>query len=159
MSINKDFEDLLHHLNSARAEYMVVGAYAVIFHTEPRYTKDLDIWIRPERENAEKVYEALKRFGAPLKGLSLNDLMNPKMVYQIGIEPNRIDILMGVGKLPFDKAWEKRVTDHYGKERIWVLGFEETIQTKKIAGRTKDKMDLEVLLKVAKRKKRRKLVE
>lgn len=154
MPINKDFEDLLHHLNTAQAKYLVAGAYAVIFHTEPRYTKDLDIWIQPTRENAEKVYKALKNFGAPLQNLSIEDLMNPKMVYQIGIEPNRIDILMGVGKFPFEEAWRNRVTDRYGKEKIGVLGLQDTIRAKKIAGRPKDKLDLKILLQAASKRKK-----
>ncbi|MBI2082265.1 MAG: hypothetical protein HYT76_01725 [Deltaproteobacteria bacterium] len=145
MPINKDFEELFHHLNTAGAEYIVVGAYAVIYHTEPRYTKDIDIWINPDPRNAVKVYEALKKFGAPLRDLTPQDLSNPKMVYQVGIEPNRIDILMGIGTLPFKEAWKKRCEDHYGSEKIFVLGLGETIRAKKEAGRPHDERDLEIL--------------
>ncbi len=157
MELNKDFEDLLHLLNSGHVRYLVVGAYAVIFHTEPRYTKDLDIWIDPTRKNAQKVYQALKSFGAPLQALTLEDLMNPKMVYQVGVEPNRIDVLMGIGKIPFQKAWKQKKVDHYGQEKMYILGLEDTIQAKKIAGRPQDQLDLEGLLLAKKMNKKKKL--
>ena len=99
MALNKDFEDLSHLFNAARVKYLVVGAYAVIYYTEPRYTKDLDIWIQPTPQTAEKVYDALRRFGAPVKDLTLNDLTNPTMVYQLGGAPNRLDHRTGTGRL------------------------------------------------------------
>lgn len=141
MAVNKDFEDLLRLLNSVRAKYLVVGAYAVIFYTEPRYTKDIDIWIEPTPKNAEKVYHALKRFGAPVKNLTIEDLTNPNLVYQIGIEPNRIDILMGIAKLPFNRAWKGRRVSRYGRQRIYFLGREDLIRAKKQAGRPQDQLD------------------
>ncbi len=152
MTINKDFKDLLHHLNVARARYLVVGAYAVIYYTEPRYTKDLDLWIEPTPLNAKKVYRALKNFGAPLQDVTERDLINPLMVYQIGIEPNRIDILMGIGKLGFAQAWKNRKLSHYGKEPISILGMDHLISAKREAGRTKDKLDLESLRTVRRQK-------
>lgn len=145
MNLNKDFEELLHHLNSARAKYLVVGAYAVISYTEPRYTKDIDIWIQPEMANAKKVYESLRRFGAPLRGLTLQDLLNPLMVYQIGVEPNRIDILMGIGRIDFDHAWKNRQVRLYGKEKVNILGLQDLIKAKKEAGRPHDLTDLKIL--------------
>lgn len=145
MPINKDFEELFHLLNSAHAKYLMVGAYAVIHYTEPRYTKDIDIWVEPGIENAKKTYQALKKFGAPLGHLTLKDLTNPKMVYQIGVEPNRIDILMGIGKLPFRAAWKNRRETRYGKERISVIDLKDLIRAKRIAGRPHDQSDLEIL--------------
>ncbi len=156
MSLNKDFEDLLHFLNSEKAEYLIVGAYAVIFYAEPRFTKDLDIWIRPEKENAHKVIEALKKFGAPIKKLTIDDLTNPKMVYQMGIEPNRIDILMGVEKLKFDRAWKNKVGHKYGKEPVYILSLNDLMINKKAVGRLKDQLDLENLKKVKQKKSAKK---
>ncbi|MBI1870378.1 MAG: nucleotidyltransferase [Chlamydiae bacterium] len=155
MPINRDFEELLHLLNSAKAKYLVVGAYAVIVYTEPRYTKDLDIWIKPDSDNAEKVYKLLEKFGAPVGNLSLDDLCNVKMVYQIGMEPNRIDILMGIGKLPFEEAWKRRKQVFYGKEKIHLISLKDLIQAKKEAGRPHDKIDLEALVQVFKKSKKR----
>ena len=154
MPLNQDFEELLYLLNSAHAKYLVVGAYAVIAYTEPRYTKVIDIWIKPECKNAEKVYDALKRFGAPIKNLSVEDLTNPEMVYQIGMEPNRFDILMGIANVSFDKAWKNKRLSHYGKERTYLLHLEDLIRAKKAAGSLQDLIDLERLLQVPKRKKK-----
>jgi hypothetical protein len=149
MPFNKDFEELFHLLNSAQAKYLVVGAYAVIFHTEPRYTKDIDVWVQSDSENADKVYEALRRFGAPLGDLTIKDLSRPTTVYQIGVEPNRIDILTGISGVSFEKAWQRRKKDYYGDERIFLLDLKDIIKAKKAAGRKQDLLDLEVLTKVA----------
>jgi hypothetical protein len=88
--MNSDFKDLLLALNDAGAEYLVVGGYAVAKHTEPRYTKDLDVWINNTRDNAERVLNAIRAFGAPVSNISLDDLTTEGMFYQIGIEPVRI---------------------------------------------------------------------
>lgn len=155
MAVNRDFEDLLRALNSVRARYLVAGAYAVIFYTEPRYTKDIDIWVDPTPENARKVYEALKRFGAPVKNLTLRDLTNSRMVYQIGIEPNRIDVLMGIGGVSFEAAWKKKRVSRYGGQRIHLLDRIDLIRSKKEANRLQDKLDLQLLSKASRRKTRR----
>ena len=152
MALNKDFEDLLHLFNAARVKYLVVGAYAVIYYTEPRYTKDLDIWIQPTPQNAEKVYDALRRFGAPVKDLTLNDLTNPTMVYQLGVAPNRIDILMGIGAISFDHAWKNRQVSSYGRERIHLLSQGDLIRAKKAANRPQDRVDLQILSQATKKK-------
>ena len=149
MRVNKDFEELFHLLNSVQARYLIVGAYAVIFHTEPRYTKDIDVWVQADSDNADKVYEALRRFGAPLRDLTIGDLRNPTTVYQIGVEPNRIDILTGIGGVSFEKAWKRKKRDYYGRERIFLLNLKDVIKAKKSAGRKRDLLDLEVLSQVA----------
>ena len=74
MSVNSDFVDLLSALNAAQARYLIVGAYAVAYHAEPRYTKNLDLWVEPNPENASRVLRALEAFGAPLVDLTLNEL-------------------------------------------------------------------------------------
>lgn len=93
MATNPDFKDLFSALCDAGAEFIVVGAHAVMYFTEPRYTKDLDVWIRPTRPNAEKVHRALTSFGAPMSDLTVEDLAGPGTIFQIGVAPNRIDIL------------------------------------------------------------------
>ena len=152
MNGNLDFRDLLQCLNEAGARYLIVGAYAVIYHTEPRYTKDLDIWVEPTPENAAKVWNALARFGAPLADLTLADLSNPDIVFQIGIEPNRIDILLDVEGLNFSEAWERRVSGTYEDQKILILGYQDTLDAKKAAGREQDLLD-ERRLRAIKKKK------
>lgn len=145
MGVNKDFEDLLRCLNQEKTEFIIVGAYAVIFYTEPRYTKDIDFWINPTTENAQKVLSALKKFGAPTKNLTVEDLTNNNMVYQIGIEPNRIDIIMNIAGVNFSDAWKKKNPTSYGNEKAYILDLNDLIKAKKKAGRPRDLLDLEKL--------------
>src|SRR5258708_39449313 len=102
MNPNSDFKELLSLLNAAQVRYLVVGGYAVIEHTEPRYTKDLDIWVSPDRGKAEGVYAALKDFGAPLANITVDDFTNPALVYHMGRPPVRIAILMGLKGLELE---------------------------------------------------------
>jgi hypothetical protein len=87
--MNQDFKDMFKILDEHRAKYLIVGAYAVTYHAEPRYTKDLDIWVEPTLENAKKIWEALTVFGAPLDGVRVEDFCNKDLVYEIGVESNR----------------------------------------------------------------------
>ena len=145
MPVNPDFRDLFRVLNEEEAEFLVVGAHAVIYHTEPRYTKDLDLWVKPTSENAERVYRALARFGAPLLDISTMDFCNPDLVYQIGVAPNRIDVLMGVSGVDFNSAWADRVESTYGGIPIRIMGKTSLMAAKKAAGRPQDLLDLKKL--------------
>jgi hypothetical protein len=100
--MNSDFKELLKIFAEEKVKYLIIGGYAVAKHAEPRYTKDLDIWISNTRENAERVYRALKKFGAPHANIAVEDFTAPSLVFQIGIEPSRIDILMGLKELNFE---------------------------------------------------------
>ncbi len=151
MRISSGYADLLLALNDAGVEFLIVGAYAVIHYTEPRYTKDLDLWIRPQPENAEKVLQALTAFGAPRHGLTLNDLCDPAMVFQIGIEPVRVDILMGQPGLDFEDAWAEAGRTTFGGIPIRVLGRRHLIESKRRAGRPQDLLDVERLENASKR--------
>ena len=148
--MNRDYADLFKLFNGHRVRYLVVGAYAVIFYAEPRYTKDLDLWVEPTRENAERVWKGLLEFGAPLEGVSLEDFSNPELIYQIGVEPNRIDIMMAVPGLEFTAAWKRRVTSSYGGEVISILDLNDLIHAKETTNRESDKMDLRLLEQVKK---------
>jgi len=114
MQTNIDFRDLFAALNDAGAEYLVVGAHALAAHGHVRATKDLDVWIRASPENAARVYRALGSFGAPLQGLSVEDLAGPDLVFQIGIPPVRIDIITSIDGVDFDSAWRERMPSEYG---------------------------------------------
>ncbi len=151
MSNNSDFRDLFKILNEEKVKYLVVGAYAVTFYTEPRYTKDLDIWVEASAENAEKIWAALTKFGAPLLDISLGDFSDENLVYQIGVEPIRIDIMMGVAGLKFSGAWKNRVRSEYAKVSINVIDLDNLIASKKAAGRPQDLIDVKNLENVQKR--------
>ena len=98
---------MLSALSGAGAEFLVIGAYALAAHGLPRATGDLDIWIRPSRENAGRVLNALRAFGAPLFDIAEEDLLSAATVFQIGVVPNRIDLVTGIsGAIDFEDAWE-----------------------------------------------------
>ncbi len=145
MDISSDYKDLFKTLNRHKVKYLVIGAYAVTFYTEPRYTKDLDIWASNDRANAKRLYKALVDFGAPLKGVSERDFANKKMIYQIGVAPVRIDILMDASGIKFENAWKNRKNSKYGGISINIMGVKELIYSKKKAGREHDISDIKKL--------------
>ena len=147
MKINSDFKDLLSLLNDESVEYLLVGGYAVILHSEPRYTKDLDIWIRPTKDNAARLYRALKRFGAPLQQLGLReqDFCDEGSFVQLGREPVRIDLLMGVKGLIFQDAWDRRDVVKIEGLAINLISRVDLIDAKLEAGRPQDLMDAKTL--------------
>jgi hypothetical protein len=137
-------------LNAAEVRYLLVGGYAVAFHARPRYTKDLDVWIEPTPANAQRAWEALAAFGAPLQDLRPEDLTRPEMVFQIGLAPNRIDVLTELVGVDFAAAWERRVTSTYGDCKIAVLSRADLIHNKRRVGRPQDLIDVEELERGAK---------
>jgi Nucleotidyl transferase of unknown function (DUF2204) len=143
--MNPDYADLFKIFNDHHVRYLVVGAYAVVFYAEPRYTKDLDLWVEPTAENADRVWKALTEFGAPLDGVSLEDFSNSELIYQIGVEPNRIDIMMGVPGLEFEEAWKRRVTSSYDGKEIFIVALDDLIEAKKTTNRESDRLDLKLL--------------
>ena len=152
MAANRDFKELLSTLNAFHVRYLVVGAHAVIHYTEPRYTKDLDIWVEPTAGNAKATWNALAEFGAPLKGVTSADFENPEIIYQVGIEPSRVDIMPGVPGVRFRNAWRNAVKTTYGGEPVRIIGFKELLRAKRAAARPQDLLDIAAL--ESKKKKR-----
>jgi hypothetical protein len=140
--MNRDFAEMLAALCAAGAEFLVVGAYAMAAHGYPRATGDIDIWVRPSRENAERVLRALRAFGAPLFDLGPEDLVRNDTVFQIGLAPSRIDLLTGITGVTFEEAWPHRTTTTIGETRIPVLGLNELLRNKRATGRPKDQADV-----------------
>lgn len=141
MKINSDFKDLLQSLSAAGVRYLIVGGYAVMVYTEPRYTKDLDLWIEPVESNARKLFVALAQFGAPTGDIRPGDFTEPDVFFQIGVEPVRIDIMTSVPGLDFVPAWERKVIVDFGGESAPVLCREDVLRSKIAAGRTRDRRD------------------
>ncbi|MDP2922150.1 MAG: nucleotidyltransferase [Candidatus Omnitrophota bacterium] len=129
-------------MNRYKVRYLIVGAYAVTFYTEPRFTKDLDIWVDSDINNAGRLYKALAEFGTPLDGVSIADFANKNMIYQIGVAPVRIDIIAGLKGLQFDKAWKNRKKTKYGGINVNILGLKDLIYLKKKAKRPQDILDV-----------------
>jgi hypothetical protein len=147
--ISSDYEDLFNTLNAYKVKYLVVGAHAVIFYTVPRYTKDLDVWIPVALNDPRHVHEALKAFGAPLRGITPADFRNPGTFLQIGVAPVRVDILVDLPGVSAESAWKHRRRSRYGKAPINILGLAELVKAKKATGRPQDRLDLAGLLKRA----------
>lgn len=138
-----DFVEMLCALSAASAEYLVVGAHARAVHGTPRATGDLDVWIRRDEENARRVMQALTRFGAPLHDLTVSDLLEPELVFQIGVAPNRIDILTDVSGVNFDAAWPRRELIRIEGTEVPVIGRDDFIANKRATGRLRDLADIE----------------
>ena len=145
--VSQDYEDLFKALNAARVKYLVVGAHAVAFYAAPRFTKDLDVWIPAALNDPHRIYEALRAFGAPLRGITPEDFLDPKMILQIGVAPVRIDILVSLPGVSIKEAWNHRQRSRYGKTPINVLGRDDLIQAKKASNRPEDRLDLKRLEK------------
>ena len=145
--MQKDLKELLLAFNEHGVDYLVVGRYAVGVHSEPRATKELDIFIEADVKNSEAVFRALKAFGAPLEGLSPADFRNePGAVFQIGIPPFRIDILQSIDGVVFDDAWKARVEGVVeGEVPAHVISREHLIQNKLASGRLQDLADVEAI--------------
>jgi len=141
-SLNPDFRDMLCALNDAGADYLVVGAYALAVHGMPRATGDIDLWVRPSEDNARRVWDALRAFGAPTARVSLQDFMRPDVVFQIGVAPRRIDILTSITGVQFTEAWDDRQTGEVDGVTFFVISRARLIQNKRATGRPKDLADL-----------------
>ncbi len=141
MELSRDFSDLLRAFLSAGVEFLIVGAHAVSVHDRPRATKDLDVWIRPSRENAERTRRALAAFGAPLDSLTIEDLVDEDTVFQMGIAPIRIDILTAITGVEFDEAWANRVEVERDGMIVPVIGARELVRNKEATGRDQDRVD------------------
>jgi hypothetical protein len=147
--VNPDFRDLFAALNDARANYLVVGAHAVAFYAEPRFTKDLDVWVEASPLNAPRIMAALLAFGTPLAGVSAADFQAPGAVLQIGVAPNRIDITTHIDGVAFEAAWPNRLITSFGDQQICIIGRAELITNKTAAARPQDLLDLALLEKHA----------
>jgi hypothetical protein len=141
--LNEDFRDLLVVFADAGVEFVIVGAYALAFHGAPRASGDIDLFVRPGLENAQRVFEALARFGAPLEsaGITAADFAEPGAVYQIGLPPRRIDILTTISGVTFDEAWASRSTGEVEGRTVNFIGREALLRNKQAAGRLKDIAD------------------
>jgi hypothetical protein len=143
--MNRDFAEMLSALSAAGVEFLIVGVHAVAVHGRPRATGDLDIWVRPTPENAERIWSALERFGAPLFDLKREDLASPGVVFQIGVLPCRIDILTDITGVTFDEAWPGRLTAAVGGQTLPFIGRDQLLANKRAVGRPKGLGDVAFL--------------
>lgn len=143
--MNRDYVEMLNELSAAGVEFLVIGAHAVAAHGYLRATKDLDIWVRPTEENAARVWKALVQFGAPLRDVTQEDFAKRGMIYQMGVDPDRIDILTAPAGPEFDDAWPRRMIAVVDGVPYPVIGRDDLIAAKRAAGRPEDLIDIERL--------------
>ncbi len=143
--ISSDFRDILSAFDGLGVEYLVVGAHAMAFHGVARSTGDIDLWVKCDADNSDKVYRALAEFGAPLSELSKSDFEIPGTVFQIGVAPYRIDILTAIDGVVFDDAYAARGTVEIAGINIPVISKHHLIKNKSIVGRPQDLVDIQLL--------------
>lgn len=144
---SRDYEDFIAALHAHGVRYLIVGAHAVAFHARPRATKDLDVLIEPTPANARRLLAALREFfgGADL-GYSVEDVLDPQWIIQLGVAPVRIDLISAIPGFPgFKAAWKGRVDARFGRVPAHYIGLDELIRAKDAAGRPQDRADLHIL--------------
>jgi hypothetical protein len=142
---SQDFKEFIESLNANHVRYLVVGGYAVALHGHPRYTKDLDIWVECNNQNAQALMQALSQFGMGSLGLSEQDFLVPDQVVQLGYPPNRIDILVSISGVEFSECFPKRVEVFLDGVMVNFIDLEHLKLNKKASGRMQDLADLENL--------------
>lgn len=154
MKLHKDLSEFVELLNSHGVEYLVVGAHAVAFYGHPRFTGDIDFWVRPEIENAGRVVEVLRAFGFDQLGLVAHDFVEPGRIVQLGRPPNRIDLLTSISGVDFDSAWRDREEGVLAALPVSFLGWQTLIDNKLASGRPNDLADVAQLRAIAAARKK-----
>lgn len=143
-----DFKELLSALNAHKVKYLIVGAWAVARHAQPRATKDLDVLVQPTLRNGAALFQALQEFAAPLADLTPADLIERGSFFRMGVPPIAIDILNEISGVTFDKAWRSRVTlevDETTGLKAHFISAGDLIAAKMAAGRPQDIADADAI--------------
>jgi hypothetical protein len=143
--LSPDFKEFIELLNKNEALYLVVGGYAVGIHGHPRYTGDLDIWLLPEKNNAEKILQVIKEFGFGSLGISEEDLTKEGIVIQLGYPPLRIDLLTSIDGVQFNECYPNKKIITIEGLQVNFIGYKDLIKNKKASGRHQDLGDIEKL--------------
>jgi len=145
MEVQPDFRELLALLNAHSVEYMIVGGYALAFYGAPRFTGDLDVFVRPTAQNAGRILAALNDFGFGSLNLGAEDFSTQDRVVQLGVPPVRVDLITSLSGVSWETCWASRQPGAYGDVPVAFIGREQFIANKRAVGRTKDLADLEAL--------------
>ena len=145
MEIYSDFKDLLELFNSHKVEYLITGGYALAYHGAPRYTGDIDLFVKPDFENASRIIKALDDFGFGSLGLTMEDFTRPAQIIQLGLPPVRIDIITSITGVSWEEANAGRIAGTCGGIPVYFLGRAQFIVNKRETGRLKDLADIEAL--------------
>jgi len=147
----QDFEDFLELLERHDVRHLIIGGLAFIYHAKPRFTKDIDVWVDPEPDNLARANAALADFGSPY----LLNLSDADEILQLGVAPNRIDLLREAAPLAFEDAWKRRVESTYGRARAWWIAIEDLLAIKERIDHPRHQEDARVLRLVLERRRRR----
>ncbi len=142
MEVQKDFKELLELFNAHKVKYVIVGGYALAFHGAPRYTGDIDLLVKPDKDNAGRVLDVLKEFGFGSLGLKEIDFSRKDKVVQLGVPPVRVDIITSVSGVGWKEISSGKVKGKYGNVSVFYIGRRQYIKNKRAIGRPKDKADL-----------------
>ena len=145
MSLSKDFVEFIECLNARQVDYLLVGGHALAFHGLPRFTKDIDFWIRPSSQNAQRIVQAIGDFGFTDVELGADDFSEPGKVVQLGIPPNRIDLVTSIDGVEFDLAYKRKIASTYKGVPLNLIGVEDLIANKLATGRDQDALDAKKL--------------
>ena len=141
----RDFDEFFGSLIAHGVEFLVVGAHALAFHGVPRFTGDIDVFVRPTTENAGRLLGALADFGFPVGDLRPDQIIEPTRILQMGVEPVQIHVMSDISGVTWDEAWAGRATGTCGTGELPFIGRQEFVRNKRAAGRLKDLADLEAL--------------
>jgi len=147
MALHPDFRDLLSAFAEEQVKYLLIGGYAVSFHSRPRFTKDIDLWIADDPENLARVHAALTTFGAPPSILRDLEALGPDEILYMGKPPVRVDILRVIPGVDFSDAFERRVETEWDGVPVLVISLDDLVNAKRAAGREQDRLDVIALEK------------
>ncbi|MHB8637991.1 MAG: nucleotidyl transferase AbiEii/AbiGii toxin family protein [Fimbriimonadaceae bacterium] len=145
MALNPAWKEFVELLNTHKVEYVIVGAFALAFHGHPRYTGDIDFFVRDSEANAKRLLAALTAFGFGSLGLEVDDFRGGPGVVQLGVPPRRIDILTRIESVSFDRAWSNRVVGHLDGLTVNYIGEADFLANKRALARPKDLADVDAL--------------
>ena len=145
MNLQKDLSEFVELLSALNVRFLIVGAFAVAHHGYPRYTADIDLFIETSSENAERILNAIEQFGFGNVGLRKEDFLIENQVIQLGVAPNRIDILTSLTGVTFEEAWASRQSGEIGTLKVPFISRDMLKRNKLACGRPQDLADLERL--------------
>ena len=145
MEVQEDFREFLALLNAHEVKFMIVGGYALAFHGAPRFTGDIDVFVKPDHENAKRIIKALADFGFSSLDLTINDFQDQNKVIQLGLPPVRIDIITSISGVTWEEADGSKEQGLFGDVSVSYIGKKQFITNKRATGRKKDLADIEAL--------------
>ena len=145
MTIPQDFREFLELLNAHNVDFIIVGGYALAYHGAPRYTGDIDVFVKPDSNNAKRIIKVLEKFGFSSLELSSDEFQKKDNVIQLGLPPVRIDIITSISGVSWEQAEATKEPGKYGKVPVFFIGKNQYLANKRATGRAKDIADIEAL--------------